>query len=159
MFIQALAIHAWYSSSSPCPQLSCQRLWQHPALIQLSLSALTYLLWKDLANGRDFLCGRCFIHLNSWLYGALIFRFCCAWSHHCPHLQETNFWTGIIQHASSLRSTGLQARRISIVQEALSPFPWKIHSDYQGSFIYLCTNYWLFHLVKTECSYCDNTSQ
>lgn len=72
--------------------------WQHSALIEISLSALTYPLCKDLANGRDFLCGLCFVHLNSWLYGALIFRFCCAWSHHCPHLQD--FWNGIIQHAS-----------------------------------------------------------
>lgn len=157
MFIQALVMHAWYISSSPCPQLSCKRLWQHPALIQLS--ALTYPLCTNLGNGRDFLCGLCFGHLNSWLYGALIFRFCCGWSHHCPHLQEINFWTGIIQHASSLRFTGLQARKIAIVQEALSPFPGKIHSDSQGSFIYLCTNYSLFHLVKTGCSYHYNTSQ
>lgn len=120
MFIQALVMHAWYISSSPCPQLSCKRLWQRPALIQLS--ALTYPLWMNLGNGRDFLCGLCFGHLNSWLYGALIFRFCCAWSHHCPYLQEINFWTGIIQHASSLRFTGLQARKKAIVQEALSPF-------------------------------------
>lgn len=120
MFIQALVMHAWYISSSPCPQLSCKRLWQRPALIQLS--ALTYPLCTNLGNGRDFLCGLCFGHLNSWLYGALIFRFCCAWSHHCPHLQEINFWTGIIQHASSLRFTGLQTRKIAIVQEALSPF-------------------------------------
>lgn len=119
MFIQALVIHAWYISSSPCPQLSCKRLWQHPALIQLS--ALTYPLCTNLGNGRDFLCGLCFGHLNSWLYGALIFRFCCGWSHHCPHLQEINFWTGIIQHASSLRFTGLQARKNSNSTRSTEP--------------------------------------